>query len=158
MKFKLHSSRLFRLVPTCKAARNDGRQNIKSLTWVSCKGSDFNVECIEILWLSSAPSPFLGPEGGPGHQAKDPRVHQTELWIHVSLLVHVFKVSPITDCDAPERPHTKNNICIKCNCLCLCREAEKTRLLITSQTQKVVEKEAETERKKAIIGKFVTAL
>ncbi|XP_072293332.1 erlin-1 [Eucyclogobius newberryi] len=31
------------------------------------------------------------------------------------------------------------------------REAEKTRLLITVQTQKVVEKEAETERKKAII-------
>ncbi|XP_018606235.2 erlin-1-like [Scleropages formosus] len=30
-------------------------------------------------------------------------------------------------------------------------EAEKTRLLITTQTQKVVEKEAETERKKAII-------
>ncbi|CAB1312372.1 unnamed protein product [Coregonus sp. 'balchen'] len=30
-------------------------------------------------------------------------------------------------------------------------EAEKTRLLITVQTQKVVEKEAETERKKAII-------
>lgn len=39
-------------------------------------------------------------------------------------------------------------------CVCVCREAEKTRLLITSQTQKVVEKEAETERKKAIIGKF----
>ncbi len=34
----------------------------------------------------------------------------------------------------------------------ICREAEKTRLLITVQTQKVVEKEAETERKKAIIG------
>uniref|UniRef100_A0A672MYK7 Erlin-1 n=1 Tax=Sinocyclocheilus grahami TaxID=75366 RepID=A0A672MYK7_SINGR len=33
----------------------------------------------------------------------------------------------------------------------ICREAEKTRLLITAQTQKVVEKEAETERKKAII-------
>ncbi|KAJ8250767.1 hypothetical protein COCON_G00226890 [Conger conger] len=30
-------------------------------------------------------------------------------------------------------------------------EAEKTRLLITAQTQKVVEKEAETERKKAVI-------
>lgn len=36
--------------------------------------------------------------------------------------------------------------------LSYCREAEKTRLLITAQTQKVVEKEAETERKKAIIG------
>ena len=34
------------------------------------------------------------------------------------------------------------------------REAEKTRLLITAQTQKVVEKEAETERKKAIIGSY----
>lgn len=37
--------------------------------------------------------------------------------------------------------------------VCVCREAEKTRLLITAQTQRVVEKEAETERKKAIIGK-----
>jgi hypothetical protein len=32
------------------------------------------------------------------------------------------------------------------------REAEKTKLLISIQHQKVVEKEAETERKKAIIG------
>lgn len=39
--------------------------------------------------------------------------------------------------------------------MCVRREAEKTRLLITAQTQKVVEKEAETERKKAIIGKCV---
>ena len=31
-------------------------------------------------------------------------------------------------------------------------EAEKTKLLITAQKQKVVEKEAETERKKAVIG------
>lgn len=31
------------------------------------------------------------------------------------------------------------------------REAEKTKLLIAEQTQKVVEKEAETERKRAII-------
>lgn len=38
-------------------------------------------------------------------------------------------------------------------CVCARREAEKTRLLITTQTQRVVEKEAETERKKAIIGK-----
>lgn len=38
--------------------------------------------------------------------------------------------------------------------MCACREAEKTRLLITAQTQKVVEKEAETERKKAIIGNY----
>ncbi|XP_064171062.1 erlin-1-like [Anguilla rostrata] len=36
-------------------------------------------------------------------------------------------------------------------------EAEKTRLLITVQTQKVVEKEAETERKKAIIEAQKTA-
>ncbi|KAM7385663.1 hypothetical protein PAMP_001735 [Pampus punctatissimus] len=36
-------------------------------------------------------------------------------------------------------------------CACVGREAEKTRLLITAQTQRVVEKEAETERKKAII-------
>ena len=43
-------------------------------------------------------------------------------------------------------------------------EAEKTKLLISIQHQKVVEKEAETERKKAIIGilyvliKFKTSL
>ena len=35
----------------------------------------------------------------------------------------------------------------------LCREAEKTKLMIAAQKQKVVEKEAETERKKAVIGK-----
>ena len=34
-----------------------------------------------------------------------------------------------------------------------CREAEKTKLLIAIQKQKLVEKEAETERKKAVIGK-----
>lgn len=33
-----------------------------------------------------------------------------------------------------------------------CREGEKTKLLIAQQKQKVVEKEAETERKKAVIG------
>lgn len=33
-----------------------------------------------------------------------------------------------------------------------CRESEKTKLLISQQTQKVVEKEAETERIKAVIG------
>jgi len=33
------------------------------------------------------------------------------------------------------------------------REGEKTKLLIAQQKQKVVEKEAETERKKAVIGK-----
>ena len=32
------------------------------------------------------------------------------------------------------------------------REAEKTKLFIASEKQKVVEKEAETERKKAVIG------
>lgn len=32
------------------------------------------------------------------------------------------------------------------------REAEKTKLLISQQKQKVVEKEAETDRKKAVIG------
>jgi len=36
--------------------------------------------------------------------------------------------------------------------LCMYREAEKTKLLISSERQKVVEKEAETERKRAIIG------
>ena len=35
------------------------------------------------------------------------------------------------------------------------REAEKTKLLISIQKQKVVEKEAETERKKAVIGILV---
>ena len=38
----------------------------------------------------------------------------------------------------------------------MCREGEKTRLLVTVQTQKVVEKEAETERKKAVIGNVAT--
>ncbi len=37
-------------------------------------------------------------------------------------------------------------------CVCVCRESEKTKLLISQQTQKVVEKEAETERIKAVIG------
>ncbi|MGH0184568.1 UNVERIFIED_CONTAM: hypothetical protein FKN15_015336 [Acipenser sinensis] len=36
-------------------------------------------------------------------------------------------------------------------------ESEKTKLLIAAQTQKVVEKEAETERKRAVIGKYDTA-
>lgn len=36
--------------------------------------------------------------------------------------------------------------------MCLLRESERTKLLIAAQTQKVVEKEAETERKKAVIG------
>lgn len=35
------------------------------------------------------------------------------------------------------------------------RESEKTKLLIAAQKQKVVEKEAETERKKALIGLHV---
>lgn len=34
------------------------------------------------------------------------------------------------------------------------REQEKTKLLIAVQRQKVVEKEAETERKRAVIGMF----
>lgn len=82
--------------------------------------------------------------------------------MNVYFAMRVFKLSPITDHEAKAGPHRKENICIKCNCLCVsvcvfvCREAEKTRLLITSQTQRVVEKEAETERKKAIIGKCVT--
>jgi hypothetical protein len=33
------------------------------------------------------------------------------------------------------------------------REAEKTKLMIAQQKQKVIEKEAETDRKKAVIGK-----
>ena len=36
--------------------------------------------------------------------------------------------------------------------LCCYRGAEKTKLLITVQKQKVVEKEADTERKKAVVG------
>lgn len=37
-------------------------------------------------------------------------------------------------------------------CVGVYRESEKTKLLISQQTQKVVEKEAETERIKAVIG------
>ena len=33
-----------------------------------------------------------------------------------------------------------------------CREGERTKLMITAERQKVVEKEAETERKRAVIG------
>ena len=36
------------------------------------------------------------------------------------------------------------------------REAEKTKLMISVQKQKVVEKEAETDRKKAVIGRYPT--
>lgn len=36
--------------------------------------------------------------------------------------------------------------------MCIFREGEKTKLLIAVQRQKVVEKDAETERKKAVIG------
>jgi len=39
----------------------------------------------------------------------------------------------------------------------MCREAEKTKLLIVNEKQKVIEKEAETERKKAVIGKMLSA-
>ena len=38
------------------------------------------------------------------------------------------------------------------------REGEKTKLLIAQQKQKVVEKEAETERKKAVIGEHLEIL
>ena len=39
----------------------------------------------------------------------------------------------------------------------VCREGEKTKLLISQQKQKVVEKEAETDRKKAVIGEYLTS-
>lgn len=38
------------------------------------------------------------------------------------------------------------------------REAEKTKLLVATQHQRVVEKEAETERKKAVIGSYAIRL
>ena len=41
------------------------------------------------------------------------------------------------------------------DCLSVFRESEKTKLLISQQTQKVVEKEAETERLKAVIGEIL---
>lgn len=44
-------------------------------------------------------------------------------------------------------------VCVHVLCILVAREAEKTKLLIAQQKQKVVEKEAETERKRAIIGK-----
>lgn len=40
----------------------------------------------------------------------------------------------------------------------LLREAEKTKLLIAVQKQRVIEKEAETERKKAVIGQHIKKL
>jgi len=42
--------------------------------------------------------------------------------------------------------------------LFIIREGEKTKLLIAQQKQKVVEKEAETERKKAVIGEHLEVL
>lgn len=55
--------------------------------------------------------------------------------------------------------HSKHNIAFGNHnnnkayiCDSVCRESEKTKLLISQQTQKVVEKEAETERIKAVIG------
>ena len=40
--------------------------------------------------------------------------------------------------------------------VCLCfREAEKTKLMIATEKQKVIEKEAETERKRAVIGELL---
>lgn len=50
---------------------------------------------------------------------------------------------------------TSENTCVGVYakvCVYVCRESEKTKLLISQQTQKVVEKEAETERIKAVIG------
>ena len=41
--------------------------------------------------------------------------------------------------------------CLKCAPDCN-REAEKTKVMIAKERQKVVEKEAETDRKRAIIG------
>ena len=41
---------------------------------------------------------------------------------------------------------------LKVSIILINREGEKTKLMIASQRQKVVEKEAETERKKAVIG------
>lgn len=70
-----------------------------------------------------------------------------------------------------KQKYQKNNMCLPCHAHCdhahsglhtplhtlngsliFCRESEKTKLLISQQTQKVVEKEAETERIKAVIG------
>jgi len=45
-----------------------------------------------------------------------------------------------------------------CVVLLVSREAEKTKLLIAVQKQKVIEKEAETERKKAIIGELLALM
>lgn len=66
------------------------------------------------------------------------------------MLVHASDSLLLSTHSFQIRPHRKEPNLF---CVCVCREAEKTRLLITVQTQKVVEKEAETERKKAIIGK-----
>lgn len=49
-------------------------------------------------------------------------------------------------------------VCVVCDDSLVYREAEKTKLLISQQKQKVVEKEAETDRKKAVIGWYKHAL
>lgn len=64
-----------------KLVESVGRQNIKSASRVN-----FNI--CEIYWNIITELSFLlsfPPEGGPCHQAKDPRVYQKELWTHVSL-------------------------------------------------------------------------
>lgn len=68
------------------------------------------------------------------HKTKDTGEHQEKLWINVSAS---FSSPPFTFL-----------------LLLLFREAEKTKLLIAIQKQKVIEKEAETDRKKAVIGKL----
>lgn len=81
-------------------------------------------------------------------------MNSCELCKFIYLIAQSYYIFQVL-CDPPtqvKQDHTEKKTFSKV-ILFVCREAEKTRLLITVQTQKVVEKEAETERKKAIIGK-----
>lgn len=72
---------------------------------------------------------------------------------------HAWSVSVCWRDQAGTRPgdvvdHTPVSSWFVTATFCLTRESEKTKLLIAAQKQKVVEKEAETERKKALIGLY----
>lgn len=92
-------------------------------------------------------------QGSPCDQTKNSGINPKKLWTYVSksnsfyLLFHLLFIYFL--------PHLLFLFTFHFSHIThhLQREAEKTKLLISNQHQKVVEKEAETERKKAIIGK-----
>lgn len=111
-------------------------------------GASLRLICIYFNFLWRQPS----DKGGPCHKAKDPRVYQEELWTHVSVKKYIFLWHFSCKWEIRWEQGERGETVSEALCPAY-REAEKTRLLITTQTQRIVEKEAETERKRAIIGK-----